>query len=68
MSILPPPLSFRDCYVNGKIDVNRWFALRVKRSLANSGTGDDVVRGTGDDMAEIVLVEVVNRLYCRFKV
>ena len=36
MSILPPPLSFRDCYVNGKIDVNRWFALRRKRKLANS--------------------------------
>ena len=36
LSILPPPLSFRDCIVNGKIGVNRWFALRRKRRLANS--------------------------------
>mmetsp|Transcript_29947 Transcript_29947/g.34790 ORF Transcript_29947/g.34790 Transcript_29947/m.34790 type:complete len:155 (-) Transcript_29947:485-949(-) len=36
LSTLPPPSSLRDCIVNGKIDVNRWFALRRKRRYANS--------------------------------
>ena len=69
LSILPPPLSFHDCIANGKIDVNRWFTLRRKRRLANSslgngarGTGADIVPGTGDVIAEIVPVEVVNTI------
>ena len=34
-STLPPPLSLRDCYVDGSLDVIRYFAFSRKRRQTN---------------------------------
>ena len=50
-STLPPPLSFRDCYVDGSLDVNRWYALCRKRTRQNN--------------SRIILKSIINKSHRR---